>query len=222
MKQLHVLMVVLIVIAINPVIHAQVTTTTISPQCTLELIPSSVSLYTWETVQFSTTASGSCNTPCYTWEISVMGSAGSTINNNGLYTAGSSIGTDLVTVSDPCNNDISDSATVNVGTTTTTLPASTSTTTVGSPEGATYLINGSNPLALSMDGGSCQTVSIAIDPSGVINTPLITAGCWLNTDPGQMTIGTVAAADGTVPDPGIPVLPVSFLIQKDPVPSLLQ
>ena len=306
MKKILLFMVVLIVMAVNPAIHAQITTTTTPSQCTLELTPSSVSLYTWEPVQFGTTASGECNTPCYTWEISVMGSTGSTINTNGLYTgggnvgtdqvrvtdpcnnnisdtatvnvisstttvptttstttigpctldiypssrtvtpgssiqfsadesgacslpcytweisqmgstgstitanglytAGGSIGTDQVSVTDPCNNNITDSALVNVGTTTTTLPTSTSTSTIIIPEGPTYLMNGSNPRYLGLDPTECVTVTISLDPNSHINTPLITAGFWLVYNVSQISINNVAVYDGELApalwDPG--------------------
>jgi hypothetical protein len=198
MRKISLLVNLLVFIVLIPKIHAQTTTT--SPVCIIDLIPPNASVYTWETVQFLTTSSGVCNTPCYTWEISQMGSMGSTIDNNGLYTAGSNMGTDIIVVSDPCNNDISDSATVNVATsTTTTLPVTSSTTSIFvPPEGATYLINGSNPLALTLEPlppNDCTTVSISLDPAGVINTPLITAGFWLEFDVSQVAVVSVTAAD---------------------------
>ena len=67
-----------------------------------------------------------------------------------------------------------------------------------------YTIDGVNPLALSMCFIECETVSIAIDPAGVISTPLITAGCWLNFDPSHILVNSVAAADGEVPGPWDP------------------
>ena len=60
-----------------------------------------------------------------------------------------------------------------------------------------YTIDGSNPLDLQLDVGSCQTVSIALDSTG-INTALITAGFWLIFDASQVTLGTVNAADTSV------------------------
>ena len=63
-----------------------------------------------------------------------------------------------------------------------------------------YTIDGANPLALQLDTGSCQTVSIALDSNG-ITTALITAGFWLEFDPAQVLVNSVAVADGTVPGP---------------------
>ena len=110
--------------------------------CELTIIPVSENVFTWETVQFSTTVDGTCFDPdpepsCYTWEISLQGSTGSNIDDNGLYTAGGDEGTDIITVTDTCNYDIVNTATVNVVTTTTTTttsvgpgPRPTTTTTV--------------------------------------------------------------------------------------------
>jgi hypothetical protein len=106
------------------------TTTTISPpppQCNVTISPSSASVYTWETVQFITTHSGDCNTPCYDWD--VESSIGSTIDNTGLYTAGGSQGIDTVEVTDNCNTDTYDSAVVEVYLfPITTVPPTTTTT----------------------------------------------------------------------------------------------
>jgi hypothetical protein len=76
--------------------------------------------------------------------------------------------------------------------------------TVGQLNAQEYQINGANPLALTMDTGTCQTVSITLDPGGVIDTPLITAGLWLNYDVSQVLVTSLAAADGEVPGPWDP------------------
>jgi hypothetical protein len=96
----------------------------IVPPCSVTIIPSSVTLYTWESFLFGTTVEGTCNEPCFTWEISLQESTGSTINQNGLYTAGGNAGTDIIQVTDPCNGNISANASVSVvaTTTTTTVP----------------------------------------------------------------------------------------------------
>lgn len=80
---------------------------------------------------------------------------------------------------------------------------------------AEYTIDGANPLALQLDTGSCQTVSIVLVPGGVINTPLVQAGFWLVYDPDQVTIGDVIPLDwnhGGPWDPGF-----SVLIPPDPL-----
>ncbi len=63
-------------------------------------------------IQFSAAGGGSCTDPCYTWEISLMGSTGSKIDSNGLYTAGGRMGIDIVTVTDECNGGSSASAAI--------------------------------------------------------------------------------------------------------------
>ena len=80
---------------------------------------------------------------------------------------------------------------------------------------AQYLIDGANPLALAVDTGTCQTVTIILDPSDVITTPLVQAGFWLVYDPDQLTIGDVIPWDwnhGGPWDPGF-----SVLIPPDPL-----
>jgi hypothetical protein len=87
------------------------------PLATITISPKTTTALQNETIQFSAIVSGACDTPCYTWEVMGIGSAGSigsTIDANGLYTAGNTKGTDIVIVTDSCNGNISDSATVGV------------------------------------------------------------------------------------------------------------
>jgi hypothetical protein len=102
------------------------TTSTIQAPCDVTISPSSATVYTWETVQFSTTLHGDCATPCYDWD--VAGSSGGTIDNTGLYTAGGNPGIDMVEVTDSCNETAYDSSIVNVNSQTTTVPPATTTT----------------------------------------------------------------------------------------------
>jgi hypothetical protein len=86
----------------------------------------------------------------------------------------------------------------------------------GTAFGQEYIIDGTNPLALTIDTGNCQTVSIALDPGGLISTPLIQAGFWLVWDPIQVSLGEVIPADlnhGGPWDPGwsIPIPPEPLL-----------
>ena len=53
---------------------------------------------------------------------------------------------------------------------------------------AEYTIDGVNPLSLWLCYPTCETLSIALDPAGVISTPLITAGCWLNFDSSHVLV----------------------------------
>jgi len=94
--------------------HAQATIHGPS-SCELNVGPTTKSVYFGETVQFTPTESGDfCKTPCYSWEIMEAGSTGSVINSTGLYTAGDTVGTDKIRVIDPCNSNISATATVKV------------------------------------------------------------------------------------------------------------
>jgi hypothetical protein len=88
------------------------TSTLIPTTCEVIIDPAPENIYTGETIQFNATESGDCDTPCLTWEIT--SNSGSMIDDNGLYTAGNIPGTDEVTVIDPCNGDISDTATVTI------------------------------------------------------------------------------------------------------------
>jgi hypothetical protein len=66
---------------------------------------------------------GDCNAPCYDWE--VVTGIGSTIDSDGLYTAGGTTGTDTIRVTDNCNEAIFDAAVVEVlfpTSSTTTIP----------------------------------------------------------------------------------------------------
>ena len=95
------------------------------PECSTSICPLFATVYPGDEVQFSTTGDGDCNMvqfsaaggqsckdPCYTWELSLMGSTGSEIDENGLYTAGDRMGMDIVTVTDECNGGSSASAAV--------------------------------------------------------------------------------------------------------------
>lgn len=72
---------------------------------------------------------------------------------------------------------------------------------------AQFSINGENPLALTLDTvppNNCQTVTITLDPGGVINTSLITAACGINYDESQVLITNVIVADADAGGPWDP------------------
>ncbi len=71
---------------------------------------------------------------------------------------------------------------------------------------AEYIIDGINPLVLALDTGTCQTVFIALEPGGIINTPLVQAGFWLVYDPAQVTIGDVVPYDWNNGGPWEPMI----------------
>jgi hypothetical protein len=80
--------------------------------CEVTISPESDEVLSGETIAFSAHTRGTgFATPCYTWD--VTGDSRATIDDSGLYIAGSAGGTDEVTVSDNCNSgDIT--ATANV------------------------------------------------------------------------------------------------------------
>ena len=125
MKKLCLLVLISVVIGIHANVVAQIITTTTSvppppPQCYAVISPTSANIYALETVQFSAAVYGECNAPCYTWDIMEIIGTGGTISINGLYTAGSNPGADRVIVKDICNENITDSAIVNIVSTHTT------------------------------------------------------------------------------------------------------
>ena len=133
MKKLGLLVLILLVIGIPPNVNAQIITTTTSvppppPQCYTAINPTSANIYAREIVQFSATLHGECNPPCYTWKVMAMIGTGGSINVTGLYTAGGSPGADKVIVKDACNENITDSAIVNILSTHTTSISITTTT----------------------------------------------------------------------------------------------
>jgi YVTN family beta-propeller protein len=85
-----------------------------APSCEVTITPSTATVSFGEAVQFS--ASTTCNEGIvsgnYIWDLT--SSLGSTIDENGLYTAGAVEGTDIVTVTDLANEGILDSAMVTV------------------------------------------------------------------------------------------------------------
>ena len=119
MEKMKKLWVLFIVVAIGNVCAnaiAQTTSTTIPPACDITVDPKYKTFFTYEGtrgLQFSPTLEGNCNDPCYTWDIIQDGSMGSTVNNHGKYYPGDSEGTDIVRVTDPCNENISEIAVVN-------------------------------------------------------------------------------------------------------------
>lgn len=84
--------------------------------CSITLEPKAIEVKPGESIQFVVTQGPAgfqpCGTTCYAW--SVSGTSNGTITQTGLYTAGDKPGKDFVTVTDPCNNNISASAEVTV------------------------------------------------------------------------------------------------------------
>jgi hypothetical protein len=84
--------------------------------CFITIKPKAIEVTPGETIQFKVAQGPAgfqlCGTTCYAW--SVSGTSNGTITQTGLYTAGDKLGKDIVTVTDPCNNNISASAEVTV------------------------------------------------------------------------------------------------------------
>ena len=84
--------------------------------CSITIKPKAIEVTPGETIQFEVAQGPAgfqlCGTTCYAW--SVSGTSNGTITQTGLYTAGDKPGKDIVTVTDPCNNNISASAEVTV------------------------------------------------------------------------------------------------------------
>jgi hypothetical protein len=76
-----------------------------SSSCEISISPETAEVGTGETIQFDAATTGTgCDNPCYGWQ--VTGTAGGSIDINGLYTAGAPGGTDLITVIDDCQGEI--------------------------------------------------------------------------------------------------------------------
>ena len=72
---------------------------------------------------------------------------------------------------------------------------------------AQYLIDDENPFNLNLETippNNCKTVTITLDPGGVINTSLITAGCGISYDESQILITDVVVADADAGGPWDP------------------
>jgi len=188
---------------------SQIPVKTVNSQmpCTLTIFPSLTTVLPGGTIQFQANEYGRCNHPCYTWEIAEMGSTASTINGYGLYNAGASIGSDTITVTDVCNDDLSDSAIVNVvsiitttttiprtstttTSTTTSIPGPSTTTTIFTPEGMGYsidILEPGNPggwfhSLKTFDDNWSMTPGEEVDIDIWLNDlplPIITAGLWI-------------------------------------------
>jgi hypothetical protein len=117
--------------------------------CKVTIDPPNMTVSPGQSNDFTASTEGDCTEPaptCYTWSVNAEGSTGNTANNNAsLYTwaldaaeatgnttgnpftyrAGSSEGTDIITVTDTCNGNISETAVVTIKypTTTTTIDA---------------------------------------------------------------------------------------------------
>jgi hypothetical protein len=82
-----------------------------SSSCEIGISPETAEVGTGETIQFDARTTGTgCDNPCYGWQ--VTGTAGGSIDINGLYTAGAPEGTDLITVIDDCQGEINATAAV--------------------------------------------------------------------------------------------------------------
>ena len=186
---------------------SQIPVKTINSQepCALTIFPSVTTVLPGDTIQFQVNEYGRCNDPCYIWEVVGTSVIENTITSHGLYTAGTSIGSDTITVTDMCNDDLSDSAIVNVvsiitttttiprtstTSTTTSIPGPSTTTTIFTPEGIGYsidILEPGNPggwfhSLKTFDDNWSMTPGEEIDIDIWLNDlplPIITAGLWI-------------------------------------------
>lgn len=160
----------------------------------ITITPSSIVATPGVTVQFSasTVCNGDSVDGTYSWEIMEMGSTGrtgSTINNKGLYTAGSTVGTDTVKVTDNINGDASATARVVVKSCAPSVSISPSSASVKYTEtqqfNAITICNGDAlPATYSWEvSGSAGGKIDAIDSSSA----LYTAGSTVGTDTVEVT-----------------------------------
>jgi hypothetical protein len=130
----------------------------------VSVLPSAVTLDQGATQQFSATVTGATGNPGVLW--SVTGTGGGSVDSNGLYTAGSSAGTDYVNVASQ----------ENPGTT-----AATATVTVNPPPTFTL---GLSPTSLSIPQNGSSTTQVTATPLyGLPGTVGISI-----TNPGSTTI----------------------------------
>jgi hypothetical protein len=100
-----------------PVIKADTFEVNQGDECSITISPATATVYCGNEIQFATIPSGTCETPDYAW--SIISRIGSTITQDGLYTAGISgcsgpYAIDIVRVTDTANGNIKATATVKV------------------------------------------------------------------------------------------------------------
>ena len=141
--------------------------------CEITIDPDAAAVFTGGSIPFSASVTGEfCHNPCYTWEVLMeAGSTGSSIDANGLYRAGDTPGTEMVTVTDRCNGDVSAAAVVQVSavTTTTTTVIATTTSIPYQPPATTSSIPAESPCSNddSCDDGVFCNGAETCDPEAV-------------------------------------------------------
>lgn len=187
-------------------------------ECEVTIEPDAPTVAINQTKQFSasTVCNGDSVTGSYTWEVMDMGttgSSGSTIDANGLYTAGTTAGTDTVKVTDTVNN-VTDTTTVTViecEPEVTISPASPDPVDFGETIqfSATTTCNG-DPLTGSYSWAVTSTIGSSIDSNG-----LYTAGSTAGTD----TVTVTDTANNNVTDTATVVVepPMSCVVSPDPM-----
>jgi len=151
-----------------------------SPAVNLSLSPTSASVQTGHTQQFTATVTGSSNT-AVTWSAS-----GGSISSSGMYTAPSTAGSYLVKATSMADSTASASATVTV----TTTPVVSVTI---SPPSASVLINGTQQFTATVSGSSNTAVTWSATGGSVSSSGLYTAP----SAAGTFTVKATSAADNT-------------------------
>jgi hypothetical protein len=100
-----------------PVIKADTFDVNQGDECSITISPATVTVDCGNEIQFAAIPTGTCEIPDYAW--SVITFIGSTITQSGLYTAGENCTdrnvTDIITVTDRANDNITATASVTVG-----------------------------------------------------------------------------------------------------------
>ena len=202
---------------VGTLLSSSFTVSTCTPVVTVS--PKTASVEIGGTQQFfaTTVCDGVEVEGCYTWEIMERGITGSTIDANGLYTAGISCGSDIIKATDTCNGYISNTASVTI-TGCCGLP-----TVKISPDfpdsllpGETIQFNAST--ICSNDGSSLSgnyqwSVTSTIGSSIDASTGLYTAGSIWGTD----TITVTDTANGYITDSVMVVVGGTMAVSPNPI-----
>jgi hypothetical protein len=168
---------------------AQVTVTSI----VVSVSPSTATVLTGATSQFTATVQGSSNT-AVTWSVDTVGGGNSTVGTmsaSGLYTAPSQVGTHAITATSVADTTKSATATVTVNVVTVSV----------SPTSATVLVSASTPFTATVQGTTNTAVTWSVDSVaggsssvGTINTSGLYTAPSL---PGPHTVTATSVADTT-------------------------
>ncbi|MCX5884802.1 MAG: hypothetical protein NT096_02640 [Proteobacteria bacterium] len=172
----------------NGNITAQAIVTVKPPFCTVTISPLSVTGFEGMTQTFSASTSGQgCKTGAYSWAVS--STIGSTITQNGLYTAGSTDAqvTDTITATDTANGNITAQAIVTVKPTFCTVTLSPPSVTVKEGESKTF--------SASTSGQNCSKGVYTWSVTSTIGSTITQQGAYTAGTTAVQATDTVIATD---------------------------